>query len=110
MGKFVITKRKNGQYQFNLIAKNGKVILTSEGYITKINCQRGVDSVKINSFDDAKYEHKTATNGNCYFNLKAKNGEIIGTSEMYLSKASCNKGILSVKTNASRAVIKDESD
>ncbi|WP_246029478.1 YegP family protein [Pedobacter nototheniae] len=32
MGKFIITKRTNGEYQFNLKASNGQVILTSEGY------------------------------------------------------------------------------
>jgi len=31
MGKFVISKRKNGEFQFNLLAGNGQVILTSEG-------------------------------------------------------------------------------
>jgi uncharacterized protein YegP (UPF0339 family) len=35
MGKFVISKRKNGEYQFNLLAGNGQVILTSEGYASK---------------------------------------------------------------------------
>jgi uncharacterized protein YegP (UPF0339 family) len=32
-----------------------------------------------------------------YFNLKAGNGEIIATSEMYESKQACKKGIASVK-------------
>jgi uncharacterized protein YegP (UPF0339 family) len=35
MGKFEITKRKNGEFQFNLKASNGQVILASEGYTTK---------------------------------------------------------------------------
>ena len=32
MGKFVIKKRKDGEYQFNLVAGNGQNILASEGY------------------------------------------------------------------------------
>ena len=32
-----------------------------------------------------------------YFNLKANNGEIIATSEIYTSKQSCKKGIRAVK-------------
>jgi len=32
MGRFIITQRKNGEFQFNLEADNGEVILTSEGY------------------------------------------------------------------------------
>jgi uncharacterized protein YegP (UPF0339 family) len=35
MGKFVISKRTNGDYQFNLKASNGQVILTSQGYNSK---------------------------------------------------------------------------
>ena len=31
MGKFVITKRANGEFQFNLKAGNGQTILASEG-------------------------------------------------------------------------------
>ena len=38
MGKFVITKRKNGEFQFNLKAGNGQVILASEGYTTMAAC------------------------------------------------------------------------
>ena len=42
MGKFVITMRKNGEFQFNLKATNGQVILTSEGYTTKAACMNGI--------------------------------------------------------------------
>ncbi len=34
MGTFVITKRANGEFRFNLEAANGQVILSSEGYTT----------------------------------------------------------------------------
>jgi uncharacterized protein YegP (UPF0339 family) len=45
MGKFVITNRKNGEFQFNLKAANGQVILTSEGYNNKAACVNGIESV-----------------------------------------------------------------
>jgi Uncharacterized conserved protein len=32
MGKFIITKRTNDEFQFNLKASNGEIILSSEGY------------------------------------------------------------------------------
>jgi len=38
MGKFVIKTRTNGEYQFNLKAGNGEIILTSEGYTSKASC------------------------------------------------------------------------
>jgi uncharacterized protein YegP (UPF0339 family) len=55
----------------------------------------------------AKFELKKAVNGQFHFNLKAANGEIIATSEMYQSKASAENGIESVKKNASAAEVVD---
>ena len=47
----------------------------------------------------------TATNGQLYFNLKAANGQVIGTSEMYRSASGRNRGIASVKKNAPNAEV-----
>ena len=43
------------------------------------------------------------------FNLKATNGEVIATSEVYKTKTSCKKGIESVKKNAVVAAIEDQT-
>lgn len=108
MGKFVITKRANGEFQFNLKAGNGQVILTSEGYTTLAACKNGIESVKKNSVDDARFERKEAKNGAPFFNLKAGNGQIIGKSEMYSSAAACENGIESVKKNAPDADVVED--
>ena len=47
-----------------------------------------------------KFELNTSSNGKFFFNLKAGNGEIILSSEMYESKSSAENGIASVKKNA----------
>ena len=47
-----------------------------------------------------KFEIKTAKDGQNYFNLKAENGQIILTSEMYTTMKSCENGIASVKKNS----------
>jgi len=107
MGKFMITKRSNDEFQFNLKANNGQTILASEGYTTKSACENGIESVKRNSQDDSKFDKKTSSNGKPYFNLKATNGQIIGTSEMYESTAARDNGIASVKTNAPHASVED---
>ncbi len=108
MGKFVITKRSNGEFQFNLKAGNGQVILTSEGYTTLAACKNGIESVKKNAADDARFERKEAKNGAPFFNLKAGNGQVIGKSEMYSSTAACENGIESVKKNAPEADVVEE--
>lgn len=108
MSKFVISKRTNGEFQFNLKAGNGQVILTSEGYTSKANCENGIASVRKNSEDDEKFEKKTASNGKFFFNLKATNGQVIGSSQMYEAEASRDNGIASVKTNAPEATVVEE--
>ncbi len=109
MGKFTITTRKNGEFQFALKAVNGQVILASEGYSTKTNCLNGIESVRKNSTDDSKYDRKKSINNKWYFNLKAPNGQIIGTSEMYESETGMEGGITSVKSNAPGATIDDQT-
>jgi Uncharacterized conserved protein len=109
MGKSVITTRKNADYQFVLKAANGQTILASQGYSAKAGCENGIESVKKNAPDDARYDKKTSANGKFYFNLKAANGQIIGISEMYETEASRDNGIESVKKNAPDAEIVDES-
>ena len=108
MGKFVISKRKNGEFQFNLKAGNGQTILASEGYSTKAACENGVESVKKNASDDSKYERKNSSSGKFHFNLKAGNGQVIGSSEMYESAAGMENGIESVKKNAPDATVEEE--
>lgn len=107
MGKFEIKKRKNGEYQFNLKATNGEIILVSEGYSAKAGCLKGVASVKKNSIVAERFDKLIASNGKFYFNLKATNGQIIGTSEMYESEAGRNNGITSVQKNAPHAEVVD---
>lgn len=48
------------------------------------------------------YELKKAKNGQYMFNLKAGNGEVILTSEMYVARASAEAGIASVQTNCGK--------
>ena len=43
------------------------------------------------------------------FRLKAGNGEIIGTSEVYKAESSCKNGIASVAKNAPIAAIEDQT-
>ena len=108
MGKFVIKTGSNGQYYVSLKADNGQKILASEGYTTKASCQNGIDSVKANAKADSNYDRRNSTNGKYYFNLKASNGQIIGTSEMYESTSGRDNGIESVKSNAPGASVVEE--
>ena len=105
---FEVFKNDSGKFYFNLKASNGQVILSSQGYASKANAMKGVQSVKNNSLTAEHFERKAAKDGSHFFVLKSTNGQVVGTSEMYKSAANMEKGIESVKKNASAdAAVKD---
>lgn len=105
--KFQIFKGKDEQFYFRLQAGNGEIILQSEAYTAKASAQNGIESVKENALLDERYQRKIAKNNQCYFNLEAANGEIIGVSETYPTEQAREKGIAAVKDDASGAPIED---
>ncbi|MCB0508564.1 MAG: YegP family protein [Chitinophagales bacterium] len=107
MGKFVIKAQKDGQFYFNLVAGNGQNILKSEAYKTKASCINGINSVKKNAADEKRFERKESKTGKPFFNLKAGNGQVIGTSELYETEAARENGIASVQKNAPEATTED---
>ncbi|HEX7150179.1 MAG TPA: YegP family protein [Thermoanaerobaculia bacterium] len=108
-GSFVLEKGSTGKYRFNLRAGNHEKILTSEAYETKPGAEGGIESVRRNATDDARYVRKTAKDGSPYFTLTAINGQVLGTSEMYSSTAAMENGIASVRTNAPGATVIDRT-
>ena len=122
MGKFAVKETATG-IKFNLLASNGQIIGVSEVYSGKEACLKGIESVKKNAevanLEDQtvepvetatcpKFEIYTDKAGEFRFRLKARNGEIILSSEGYKAKASCENGIESVRKNAPEAEIVEE--
>lgn len=105
--KFQIFIGRDNQFYCRLYAKNGEIILGSEGYVSKSGCQNGISSVKENAPKDERYVRKTATDGQFYFVLTAPNNEVIGKSEMYTTERRRNDGIEALKKTAPDAPIED---
>lgn len=108
-GWYELSKSSNGQFHFVLKAGNAETILTSELYTTKAAALNGIASVQTNSPLDERYDRLTASNGKAYFNLKAANGQVIGTSQMYASTQARDAGISSVKANGPTTDLRDNS-
>lgn len=108
-GWFELSKSSDGQFRFVLKAGNGEIVLTSELYTSKNAAENGIASVRMNSPLDERYEKKTASNGKFHFNLKAGNHQVIGSSQLYATEQSRDKGIASVKTNGSAQTVKDNT-
>jgi len=105
--KFQIFKDGAGEFRFRLLAGNNEVVLASEGYKNKAGCQNGIESVKKNSGDDARFVTKSSTNDETYFELTAANSQVIGTSQMYKSESGRSNGIKSVQKIAAGAPVED---
>ncbi len=118
MGKFVIRETATG-FKFDLKASNGETIATSEVYSSHAACVKGAESVQ-NIAPEANLQDLTAGEaevkhpkfelyedkaGEYRFRLKARNGEIVATSEGYKSKASCLNGIESVRKNSEGEIV-----
>ena len=108
-GWYELSKSSNGQFRFVLKAANAETILVSEQYTSHSAAENGIAAVQGNSPLDERYEKKTTKDGHPYFNLKAANHQIIGSSESYSSEAACAKGIAAVKSNGPTKVIKDKT-
>jgi len=119
MAKFELAEAKNG-FKFNLVASNGEVIASSQVYKTAAYAKNGIASVSANApianiENQTEKDFKTQVNpkfevyqdkkGEFRFRLKAKNGQIIATSEAYTKLDSCLKGVASVQKNAKDAKI-----
>lgn len=118
MGKYIVKKTPTG-YNFALKATNGEVIATSEVYKTKMSCKLGIASVKANApvaaLEDQtvedfkaerhpKFEVYTDKGEQYRFRLKAKNGQVVASSEAYVNKLNCLNGVESVRKNADSPV------
>lgn len=121
MGKFVVREVATG-VKFDLHAANGQVILSSEVYSSRKSALKGIGSIR-RAAPRAHLEDRTGEtqqtcahpkfviyldkSGAYRFRLKARNGEIIGTSEGYTAKSGCLNGIESVRKNAETAQIEE---
>lgn len=113
--------KKNGYYElfknneaeqpfyFTLKAPNHEVILMSEMYTNSQGARNGIDSVRLNGNSDTNFERKTSKANEPYFVLKARNGQIIGVSEMYSSESARDNGIKAVMKYCEKAALIDHT-
>jgi uncharacterized protein YegP (UPF0339 family) len=106
-GYFELNRSKDEKLMFNLKADNNEIILTSQTYTTKQHAMVGIDSIRNNSSKEAQYARKQSIADQPYFVLKATNGEVIGTSQMYSSPSAMETGIARVKVNGPTKILKE---
>lgn len=93
-GKLSLWQSTDSQWRFNVKSGNGAVLLTSEGYTTRMGAINGALSVLENGVDPAQYVLVPATHG-FVVHLKAGNLETIATTQVYATKSSATRGVTS---------------
>lgn len=91
--RFQIFRGLDGKYYFHVRARNGEIVLQSQGYASSSGAKNGANSVNTNGSNPARYTVLPAADGRFYFTLKAGNGQVIGRSEMYETKSNAERGI-----------------
>lgn len=110
--RYKVLRADNGEFYFNLVASNGKIIATSELYSSESGADRAVDAVIAALQNPAsapaeesgpRFETFKGSDKKTYFRLRAANGQIVLQSQGYSSKSAAEKGIASVKNNGDDA-------
>lgn len=88
---------ETGKFRFNYFARNGQVVLSSESYTTEAAALNGAFAVQTEGANDAAYSIKENVSGGFYFTVTALNGEVVGTSQQYTTRASAAEAVGAVK-------------
>ncbi len=106
---FELKKSVDGQFHFSLHAADGASVLRSETYTTLASAKNGIESVRKNAGTESRYVFEKSANGKSYFNLKAANGQIIGSSPLYADPNAARQAADTVRHHAANAVLHETS-
>jgi uncharacterized protein YegP (UPF0339 family) len=96
----VFQNEPGGKFHFRLKSPNGETILASEAYDRKAFALNGIQSVKVHAGDLGNFEVKPAASGRWHFILRACNGQVIGSSQLYADRDNARLGISAVTKHA----------
>jgi len=82
-----VRQGETGDFYFDMFAKNGEIVVASQHYASAASAYNGAFAVQTDGQNAAAYTLKTAIDGSWYWNVTALNGQVVGTSQMYTTKA-----------------------
>lgn len=123
MGKFIIRTQQD-RFSFSLLAANSEPVALSDEYTSRSACLRGIESVRRNAaahiedqtvrgfaeLPNPKYELYKDRKRQYRYRLRARNGKIIAVGGGHSDKGLCVKGIESVRRNAPKAKILEQTE
>ena len=92
-GKVDLFQSTDSQWRFRVVAGNGRILLSSEAYVSKQGAENGIASVLENGVDPAQYQLNQTQNGKYNLRLRAGNYEVIAFTQGYATKSSATRAI-----------------
>lgn len=94
--RFEVFTGEDKQTYFHLRAKNGEIVLSSEGYTTRSAAQAGVGSVMNWGKQAGQFDIIETANGQFAIHLRANNGQIVARGESYVTKSGAQAAIAAI--------------
>jgi uncharacterized protein len=82
-----------GQFHWSFFGGNGEAVLSSESYTTEAAAYNGALAVQSSGQRAGNYDVKLNAAGGYYFTIQAANGEIVGVSRAYPTRAGADAGV-----------------
>ncbi len=101
----VFQSKKDKKYYFRLKNNKGDVVMNGQGYSTKRTCMNGIESVRKNCQVAERFDAQATKGGKNYFNLVARNGQVVATSAKWDVKRTCTSNMTSIKKQAPKAKV-----
>jgi len=102
-GKWLITE-EGGRYVATLLASNGEVLLRSESYSALSGVKSGIETIN-NNIRKNNFALSIDKKGKYFFKLYSSATRLLCISEVYKTRAMCERAIESVKRFSQTAVI-----
>lgn len=92
-GKMDLYQSSDSQWRFRVVSGNGRILLSSEAYVTRAGAENGLASVLENGVDPAMYQVNQTAAGKYNLRLRAGNHEVIASTQGYATKSSATRAI-----------------
>lgn len=92
-GKIDLYQSADSQWRFRVVSGNGRILLSSEAYVSRAGAENGIASVLENGVDPAMYQVNKTAASKYNLRLRAGNYEVIGFTQSYATKSNATRAI-----------------
>ncbi len=107
-GIFSIFVGKDEQFYWHLQDAEGTILGKSEGYKARKSAENGIESTRKNATDRKRFDIKETEGGKWMWNLKATNGQVVCTSNLFDSEEDANGCVDTVMSLVANAEVQEK--